>query len=847
MSKLNSYRQDIDGLRAIAVLAVIIFHIEKSWMPGGFAGVDIFFVISGYLITKNIVTDIASQRFSVLEFYRKRIKRIMPALSVVVMSTLIAAQFVYLPKDVENFSFSAIASQLSFANIYFTYFLDTSYFEKNAALEPLLHIWSLGVEEQFYIFWPLALLFFLGRINNSVLFILLLLVILSSFLLGELLLSSNPMFSYYMLPTRAGELLVGALTYFILDKSGCFKSCNPMLLNLTSFFGLLMVIGSLLLLTENSSFPGVNSIPVCVGTGLIILCNGVNSTIVGRALALPPLLVIGLISYSLYLWHWPVFSFVRYIFGDINDQPYMILLSILVMLTLSVLSYRFVEIPSRNSKATFSKVFKRQFAIPSFIVLIIASTFISTDGLGVFEANEQYKTELAKSGNIPLHSGRFDFVCSENSKGNNQFALPECIINGEKEPRVLLWGDSTARQYVGMFGENAEKFGFSFRNVSMSSCPPLAKNSGDFIEQRRREQCVEFNNIVVENISRYDFVILSGIWSSYIKRGDSFLTELENTIKYLSNQNKGILLVGQIPTLNVDNECAKKALKLPWLNCRARMSAPRVEVDIVNDKISSIAKKYDLALYMDVNDVLCDQNRCSSYVNNKVAYFDPHHLSMDGSISVGELMIRNDYFSEVFTALSLFRTDEESRIPLPWNRTIEKNPLLSSDQNGIVLIDLKTITWLGDANVHKGIDYAHIHIHDESSDALSSAYFGIGTDHIKDSPDFESMLIEIDIELKNDGFSLFRIKTRENSFDYRLSVSAATQTYYAHDDLKSTDVSVEFNGSRALIKLIVKIKQDQKYSVVIYPSIGLERDKVYPEYIGGMSIKGFSAKLITNN
>lgn len=844
MKSLNGYRPDIDGLRAIAVLAVIVFHLDKSWLSGGFAGVDIFFVISGYLITKNIVSDVALRRFSILDFYKRRIRRIMPVLSFVIISTLVVSQFVYLPKDVENLSLSALASQFSVANIYFTYFLDTSYFEKNAALEPLLHLWSLGVEEQFYIFWPLVLVLLLGRIKGIFIFLVFFLVAFFSFLLGDFLAASDPMFSYYMLPTRAGELLVGALTYFLLGGGSRLNKYNPIFLDGLALLGLLMVVGSLLLLTEGSTFPGVNALPVTLGTGLIIFSNGVRPTLIGKVLALRPFLLVGLISYSLYLWHWPVLSFFRYVFGDINSQPDLLFISMLVVLALSLLSYRCIESPARNSRGEFSSVFLRHFVIPSLIVLIVSIVFIFTGGYGVYLFNSQYKQRLAESANTPLHSGRFDFVCSENSKGNNQFLIPECVINGVSEPDVLLWGDSTARQYVGVIGENAEKFGFSFRNVSMSSCPPLFSDISDYVSKGRETQCADFNGLVRKNIDNYSVVILSGIWSSYMERGDSFLTELEDTVRFLLDQDKSVLLMGQIPTLNIDNECAGKALKLPWLDCRERLNSPMGGIKSVNAKIASIASRNPGVFYMDVNDFLCDLDWCSPYVDNKIAYFDPHHLSMDGSIWVGKKTRNIDESSEVYKFFSHLKAAGFEGASLPWSRSIEKNPLLQAPPKGTLLTDLQSVSWYGQAGTIRDAGSGRFAIRDGVSDALVSSYFPLNTGQFGGGEKTKIIMMEFDVELPDTGFSLFRIKDVNNSFDARLSVSSETQTYYAHRDLSSTNVAVEFDGNRVRVKLIFSAEREARYSVVIYPSVGPERDKVYSEYVGEILLRDFTAESI---
>ena len=206
----HTYRAHIDGLRAVAVLSVMLFHAHGAWLPGGFVGVDIFFVISGFLITRNIVSDIAAGRFTLHEFYRRRIKRIAPMMFVVVAATLVASTLVMTPEDAQAVAKSAFWSVASLANVHFWRSLDGGYFANSSAEVPLLHLWSLGVEEQFYFVWPLLLLWS-ASLRRPLLLVLVAVAALGSFELASSLFASDPSFVYYMLPTRMGELLIGSV------------------------------------------------------------------------------------------------------------------------------------------------------------------------------------------------------------------------------------------------------------------------------------------------------------------------------------------------------------------------------------------------------------------------------------------------------------------------------------------------------------------------------------------------------------------------------------------------------------------------------------------------------------
>lgn len=235
----RSYYPHIDALRAFAVLTVIVFHINHNYLPGGFVGVDIFFVISGFLITSHILKDVANGKFSLSSFYNRRIKRILPAAFSVIFVTLVAAQYFYLPEDAIKVSQSGIWSALSLSNVYFWKFQDTGYFASASYTLPLLHYWSLGVEEQFYVFWPLVILFLYNKVKAKLFLFIIILTILVSALLAEQLLESHHSFIYYMLPSRSGELLVGALLAALLHYKIIEKPNNA---NLTFFVAIIALI-----------------------------------------------------------------------------------------------------------------------------------------------------------------------------------------------------------------------------------------------------------------------------------------------------------------------------------------------------------------------------------------------------------------------------------------------------------------------------------------------------------------------------------------------------------------------------------------------------------------------------
>ncbi|MEG0243197.1 MAG: acyltransferase, partial [Pseudomonas sp.] len=305
-----AYRPDIDGLRALAVLAVTIFHFNKQWLPGGFVGVDVFFVISGFLITGIIYGQRSD--FSFGDFYGRRVRRILPAAAFVTVVTMIAGSFLLLPDDVKALSESAIGATLSAANIYYWLFLDTGYFAASSDTVPLLHMWSLGVEEQFYMIWPALMIIAMKIGGKRLLAATAVILAIASFAVSEYFLARDPSFAYYMLPSRAGELLIGALLFLWKDS----RSISAATANVAGLVGMIMVVGALFLLDEKKGFPGVRSIIPSVGAALLIL-SGINqANALSKLLGNPVARYIGLRSFSLYLWHWPVLAFYRYAYGE---------------------------------------------------------------------------------------------------------------------------------------------------------------------------------------------------------------------------------------------------------------------------------------------------------------------------------------------------------------------------------------------------------------------------------------------------------------------------------------------------------------------------------------------------
>ncbi len=373
------YRADIDGLRAIAVISVILFHIDQHLLPGGFVGVDIFFVISGFLISRSILEDLDRGRFSLVAFYSRRVKRIVPAMAVVVFITTLAAQLLLLPTDTVAQAKSAVWSLLSGANVYFWLFQDTGYFAADTAQVPLLHLWSLGVEEQFYLVYPVLLAAVYSKKRAALVIFGMACAALISFAVGQYTLSEHPSFAYYSLVTRIGELLIGALVAVTVRRNS-IPWLSPICTQILAIVGLGLMAGSLFGLSGSSGFPGWNAAIPTVGTALVILAGCWHRTFVGACLSLKPIVYVGLISYSAYLWHWPLLAFTRYGYGEVS-LTVGLLLFVLTM-ALAWATYLLVEQPARRTRRSTARVFMVQLVMPIGAIGALAMAIATTGGYG---------------------------------------------------------------------------------------------------------------------------------------------------------------------------------------------------------------------------------------------------------------------------------------------------------------------------------------------------------------------------------------------------------------------------------------------------------------------------------
>ena len=525
-----NYRPDIDGLRAIAVLSVLFFHSGFEVFSGGYVGVDIFFVISGFLITTIIVREIGENKFSVTTFYERRFRRILPAVITVVAVSLLVAIFLLDFKEYENLARSSIANNLFMSNIYF--YNETGYFDGPAELKPLLHTWSLSVEEQYYVFFPLLLLF-IAKVGGKKYLYFLIPIFFLSFGASVLGMNMDKSAVFYLLPTRAWELLIGSLLAIVTLP----RIQNIVVLNVIAALGLLLMVYSIFGFTRETPFPSGYAALPAFGAALVIYTGGAGTTLVNQFFAIRPIVFVGLISYSLYLWHWPLIVYTKSfkVVGLTTAEQFLLLGVIFI---LSVLSWHFVETPFRKKRWLPDKrsIFAGSFAATA-VLLLAGLSVLYYDG---YPGRYSFNQSMDELDGDP--EWKHWHACED---VETQFAEHKdlCTIGKQGgKASFILWGDSHARALASAVHASADRNGTSGVVASHTACPPLQG-----IERPGQLDCRKFNQTILDYLSRHpeiSTVILAARWA-LITKGTRYKDEAGGPVKLID-----ILSRGQEPNSN---------------------------------------------------------------------------------------------------------------------------------------------------------------------------------------------------------------------------------------------------------------------------------------------------------
>lgn len=499
------YRREIDGLRALAVLPVILFHAGFQTFSGGFVGVDIFFVISGYLITSIILEEQRAGTFTLLGFYERRARRILPALFVVMAGCLVLGWLWLLPIDLKLFSESLVAVPAFASNILF--YVTGSYFEPAAELKPLLHTWSLAVEEQYYVVYPVLWLV-LRRLGQKWMIRLLAGLACGSLLAAQWGSHTDPMFTFFLLPTRAWELLIGALVAFhLLEKKHAGVPTDRQVVNeAVSACGVALCLYGVLAFDALTPYPSAYVLPPTVGAALVIM-YATPGTMVGKLLGHKLFVAVGLISYSAYLWHYPLFVFARH--RSIEPPGQAVLLSLAACSFLvAYVSWKYVETPFRN----------RQFLARRHLFAAAAICSVAFVAIGLAGYVNGGFPQRVDEAVLKAQSAQFDELGCLSETGKYVPVAESCIAGDARHVRGVLLGDSIAGTLSLELGKALTQRSVGVMNMSYSHCPPIM---GVYrVDQGSTHRCPEHNDAVfhyVRERNTLDIVILAGYWTIYIE------------------------------------------------------------------------------------------------------------------------------------------------------------------------------------------------------------------------------------------------------------------------------------------------------------------------------------------
>jgi peptidoglycan/LPS O-acetylase OafA/YrhL len=632
------YRADIDGLRAIAVMLVVLNHLQFRYFTGGYVGVDVFFIISGYLIGSSMISEFKRGSFSLAAFYERRVRRIFPALLVMLFAVTALAYRYLMPIAFTGYARSLLTALLSFSNLQFWH--EAGYFDAPSAAKPLLHTWSLAVEEQFYIFLPLVLWlvfrWFPLRVRS-------ILWCCSgvSFLLAIWVTRVDSPTAFFWSPLRAWELLGGVLVsqhaFALLRKRNVRE--------IAAAIGLAMILIPGAVYSSATVFPGWTALPPCLGAALIIAAGQVGPSVTGSLLSTTPFTFIGLISYSLYLWHWPIFVFQNTALLLTDRPSYMLVTKLIVLgvsLVIATLSWRFVETPFR--KGFFKRSHTHLFVVngvAALIILIAGIGFLYTKGLpsrfpeNVVDMERFSDYKPAKEWREP--------ECFLDSKSSFKDYRPDTCLNASAGKKTyLIYGDSTAAQlYPGLTRAFSETH---FQQATSSSCPPYQGNTNRTPYSDNCHALWRYMHETYLSTQHPDAVLLAATWSQ------ESLELLGPEIQNFQNRGIQVILIGPpidfnfpLPLLLAAEMQEKTSNHVRAENITRHMNVEAMQIDT---KMSKMAKDQWHVQYISYFKDLCGQqiedaakaqwettNGCPLFTDSgEPLIFDQHHFTLSGSL-----------------------------------------------------------------------------------------------------------------------------------------------------------------------------------------------------------------------
>ena len=640
MSKTSiiDYKPEIDCLRAVAVFLVILFHFDLFIVKGGFIGVDVFFVISGYLITNLVIKDIRNNRFSLIEFYTRRIRRIIPALYSTIFIVIILCYFVLSPDHFNRITKSGFSAATAYSNFFFWY--ESGYFDYNKHFKPLLHTWSLSVELQFYIIWPIIIFTIFKLFKKKIIFFVSLIFLLSLFL--STIFSERTTGYFYFTLFRLFEFAIGSIIYLIKDQVK-IKSNDSFF-----FIGMMIIISSSVGFSEKSIFPGINALVPCVGAALILITGG--KLIIFKEIFINRFFIFfGKISYSLYLVHWPLITLYKYIkLEPLHDLEKILL--IFVTIIISFFTYQFIELPFRkkvnNRFIVSTKKMIIIFILSLLSIILISNYFVTTNKFTKLSQNKQNVIKKMKEEMKIVENFERDALIRVTKK--NYFN------NNYKPIKVLIWGDSHAGDLYNSLNINNEfsKLDLEFLSYDYFYCfkdVAIYEKITQFIKNffKFPHNCKEKVKLFppgYDVLKNSDIIILSSRWPKKIN-----FDEIEKFVKNY-NTNK-IIIVGRkprffhIPTLYIKSD--KDLNHLAYINHNP-------VVRNINEEIKKKTTNQNL-IFFSIEDLICANKKCTVIDQNNLLVKDHDHWSYQGFIYYGKMLAKNKFLDIILDNSNLPR------------------------------------------------------------------------------------------------------------------------------------------------------------------------------------------------
>ncbi len=620
------YRPEIDGLRALAILPIILFHAGFDLFSGGFVGVDIFFVISGYLITSILVDDIKNNRFSIINFYERRARRILPALFFIMLVCIPFSWLWMLPSQMMDFSKSLIAASLFISNILFWH--ENGYFAAASEEKPLLHTWSLAIEEQYYLIFPIFLILVWRFGKNRVFWIIVFLAAIS-LLLSEWGWRNSTFANFYLAPTRAWELLFGSIASFIVQNKGVQKN------NLFGCIGLLAILCSIFTYDKSTPSPSIYSLLPVTGVLLIILYTTKDS-IIGKLLSLKFIVGVGLISYSAYLYHQPLFAYCRLKYCNQSGQGLMLAL-IFVTFLLAYFSWKYIEKPFRSNLFLSTKTIFLASFISIFIFIFFGSIGYFKNGLEYrfernhlsgFITNEKFFSEINKNF-LPCEQ---EYIARSNKQIKGSI---NCFQTKKGEPDWILLGDSHAEHLFPGLASNSKK------NVIFYGGNQPYLNEEKFIDVYD----------YIATIKNRKIIFVTMHYFSRVGSITEFEISFNDLVKYLIDLGHIVILVGDVPIFKKNAEfCIYGSIEQLNKYCTITQNEWSEQKSHYEQILIKIASHYKNSYYTNIGELFCDEIYCKMINGkNQIMFRDNNHLNLIGSEMAGRFLasfvkdIQSDY------------------------------------------------------------------------------------------------------------------------------------------------------------------------------------------------------------